>query len=331
MDSENSDSIILTYSQLFALGFPEELSLKAAQTHPNNISSAIDWIKSNKTNDIDTKKDKQPVHEDCTSIDQCKRIKNLIDALKYYQSLDIKDNDTNQHDNLIAFCTQKNTCLIDDYTHIILQHNDDMELIYDLIQTNYDELLSCDFATCGAYKRSNRNREMNCSEDKSNNVQFIFWRDLLDQMHCFMIHLFHCGLRIKKTDIENKNNDDNKTDEMNSNSDLDSCYDLDFASLTKIVTERRKRSQKMEHNKGDKFTIKLNGHNGKEEKTENKDKDDKRNNYASTAFSIGYTFYYWDYYKNKQSTRQWFNNENDHLGYSPCQLFIIKKYSSLQN
>eukprot|EP01084_Bolivina_argentea_P071675 130243_1 len=51
------------------------------------------------------------------------------------------------------------------------------------------------------------------------------------------------------------------------------------------------------------------------------------------SFNTGFIFYYWNYYKTaqqKQEYEQWFDNENDHSGYLPHQLYIPNKYTSLK-
>ena len=53
------------------------------------------------------------------------------------------------------------------------------------------------------------------------------------------------------------------------------------------------------------------------------------------TFSIGYPFFYWDYYKNKQKQQMEnqtvAHNINDYCGYSPKQLFIKPKYKDLKD
>ena len=52
---------------------------------------------------------------------------------------------------------------------------------------------------------------------------------------------------------------------------------------------------------------------------------------GNDAFSIGYIFYYWDYYALPKSNKNNFYwNINDHSGYEPHELYIKIKYSSLK-
>eukprot|EP01084_Bolivina_argentea_P226847 383122_1 len=247
----------------------------------------------------------------CTCVEKCSQIQRTIDALNTYQSLDFTRNDA--EDILIKYCSETYKYLIDDYNHILLKHNDDMDTIYKMIQSN-DLLSSCTFETCSSYQSSNRNRESDTINDTKQNLQFIFWKDLLDQIHCFMIHLFDSGIRIKQN--TNKN-DDTTTDIATSN-----------------IPSTRYKSKK--------FNINMNEGNNKEQKIDNEndqlllDEYDEKNanketcNNSSSCFSIGYTFYYWQYYKNNNIKHDYFNG-NDHLGYTVSELFIHKKYNNLQD
>eukprot|EP01084_Bolivina_argentea_P298538 514475_1 len=54
---------------------------------------------------------------------------------------------------------------------------------------------------------------------------------------------------------------------------------------------------------------------------------------SSASFSIGFRFYYWEYYKKlqcKQITNGDTWNINDHSGYNICDLYIIAKYNSFK-
>eukprot|EP01084_Bolivina_argentea_P264046 447136_1 len=49
------------------------------------------------------------------------------------------------------------------------------------------------------------------------------------------------------------------------------------------------------------------------------------------SFATGFLFYYWKHYNNpKQNTSEDTWNVNDHSGYTPTQLYVIKKYNSIK-
>lgn len=52
------------------------------------------------------------------------------------------------------------------------------------------------------------------------------------------------------------------------------------------------------------------------------------------SFDLGIRFYYWDYWKNVRTNYQNIQhdtNHNDHNGYTPSQLYIDPKYTSLKD
>ena len=53
---------------------------------------------------------------------------------------------------------------------------------------------SCDLDECACFSRLNRVRE---EEEKMHCLDVIVLRDLLDSIHCFLLHSFDSGLKIK--------------------------------------------------------------------------------------------------------------------------------------
>ena len=51
---------------------------------------------------------------------------------------------------------------------------------------------------------------------------------------------------------------------------------------------------------------------------------------GNTSFSIGFIFYYWDYYKDLEISNEIYKNQNDHSGYTQRELYIPIKYKSLK-
>eukprot|EP01084_Bolivina_argentea_P306808 530231_1 len=59
----------------------------------------------------------------------------------------------------------------------------------------------------------------------------------------------------------------------------------------------------------------------------------KKDQNVSSSFSIGYRFYYWEYYKRKETltdTEQHPSNMNHHSNYNICELYIEKKYDTFK-
>eukprot|EP01084_Bolivina_argentea_P304299 525476_1 len=133
--------------------------------------------------------------EECTSIMTCNCVKRIIYALKYYQSLDIINTKCDR-DKLVIFCHETYKSVLDDYIEILERHNNqnDLEGIFQLLITQYD-LKECNIMNCKLAWRYNRNRE---NDQIEKDHEYTFYRDVIDQIHCYLYHLYDMAFRIKR-------------------------------------------------------------------------------------------------------------------------------------
>eukprot|EP01084_Bolivina_argentea_P157434 274357_1 len=90
---------------------------------------------------IDDKKNITKEQNNCKSWISCSCTQRIINALKYYESLDIIHNESDK-DSLFEFCHEKYPSLLNDYIHIIQTHNDEFQDIHDYICQN-EQLKPC--------------------------------------------------------------------------------------------------------------------------------------------------------------------------------------------
>eukprot|EP01084_Bolivina_argentea_P294239 506230_1 len=238
----------------------------------------------------------------CISIDKCAETRRIMDTLIYYQS-----SNAQPIDSLVDYCTNKHKTLIDDYNHIITYHSNDIELIYDFIKQNktYQPLLSCEFTTCSMYKRSNRNRD-SVPSNSNTDLSFIFWRDLMDQMHSFILHSLDSGIRIKKN-IQQSTDNITQYDEKKADNNDVTYIDPALQLMSKEISQRQKVLEKLNIENKRFITHKF---------------DLNMNIYKKQAhFNVGFTFYYWPYYKNQNNVKQYWFNQNNYLGYNASELY----------
>eukprot|EP01084_Bolivina_argentea_P134023 236476_1 len=262
-------------------------------------------------------------------VSKCKQTQRILDALLHYQELSAYGNPN----TLVKFCSQTYKYLIEDYSHIMIYHNnnDDIEFINNLIFTDkkYVALSKCDPGQCQCSVRNRRNRGTDNDKTKSTNVDSIFWRDFLDQIHAFLVHTFQFGGRIKKNDYSI-----NEQDEKKANDEDVSCVDKSFNLLRKVVEARKEIFERIDSAKGQSTKFNITANNNDNAITDNDEEKTNPKKATSSAFSIGITWYYWDYYKAKKEIEQatsWDGqNENDHLGYNYQDLFVKKKYKHLK-
>eukprot|EP01084_Bolivina_argentea_P114896 204449_1 len=139
----------------------------------------------------------------------CIVVDRIINGLKYYASLDT----TTYNDKLVEFSTLY-LSLLNDYTHIITHHNNDVDTIQNVLNAK------CDITTCSLLIRNFANESSTDNYDP----EFIFYRNLFDAMHCYVYHSYDIGLRVNRDHIITENVDDE--------------YDVQFANICKIIDEK---------------------------------------------------------------------------------------------
>eukprot|EP01084_Bolivina_argentea_P280657 480002_1 len=168
-------------------------------------------------------------HTECASATNCNCTKRVITALNDFQSLDVTNNEDDNH-KLVLLCEKQYKSILDDFIHLIQNHNNDSDLnqIWKLAITQHD-FVKCDINKCASKERYYRDRRNN-KQHKMEDENVIFYRDLLDQIHCFIFHLYDSGLRIKKKDITAK------IENINNNS----WFDETFSTICDEVKAKKK-------------------------------------------------------------------------------------------
>eukprot|EP01084_Bolivina_argentea_P008584 16055_1 len=375
-------------------------AIKSYSTNRNNIS--LPSLK----NSHSCKKSKKPTYfsifknqkSECKSEDDsCDHVNRIIYAMKYYQSLDASQNHEYQ-ENVITLVKDDYELLLDDYIHLIIFHSKSIDKIYIKMTTEFN-ILQCEFAKCKSAIRHNRDRTKNDKQleakydDSDDNLQFIFFRDILDSCHCYLFHLYDAGLRIKLSDIKHHNDRENphfdytsaqihkilketvialnklehfnfdryqstkfdlncnvanKTSEVNGSNEIttrtfmDGMYD--YVNEFNVEKQQISKICISEEYDSDAFSIDIWGNDIEESNIkrwlQNDYQSDLLRKYIyqikmdEHSFKIGYTFYYWDNYKNLDVTyqhQQMDFNIIDYSLYSPKQLYVANKYAHLKD
>ncbi len=177
----------------------------------------------------------------CTSLqERCDYTTRVIHAIKYYSSftnvINISD-DLKQ--NLVKFGKEIYTSLLDDFIHITQYHNDHLDAILQIITVEYG--VKCNFKDCRSLSRHFGDAELEGKENEDD--EFIFYRNLFDSVHCYLLHSFDIGLRVSKKDLQSN--------------DGTHDYDEQFSNVRCIVEEKANdfKSKRFTVNK---FNIKVN-------------------------------------------------------------------------
>eukprot|EP01084_Bolivina_argentea_P273455 465809_1 len=271
----------------------EQEQERSKQSLPEESLFSVTSIKSSNVAEIDV----QTIL--CDSLQHCPSMHRITQHLQTYQLIenDIIDD--------IDFMMQMNEFIIDDYHHILIQHLSHKHIghineEFNLLNHELNKKIYCNVDKCSSIKRYHRIRE-NIPSQIIRSPELQFYIDLMDTIHCYFIHSFHLGMRVKLNKYYNSN------DFMECKytaTELD-CYDQQIKTI-----KRRLNQLNITRNRNRFFTTLTN--------------PDNTAQYAK-SYSFGHKYYYWDEFK--------YNNEHDHgpnKGYLKRDWYIKKKYDSIK-
>eukprot|EP01084_Bolivina_argentea_P056845 103962_1 len=212
----------------------------------------------------------------------CNALKRIVFALKMHQM--------NQNVNDIY------VSLIQDYHHILHSHIKKFEsLNVDIFALIYEEIsksVKCDIKKCKAYIRNNRDR--NVKNDTGIDIN----TDILDTIHCYLLHSYDIGFRIRKHAKDTSNLEEELEYED------DSCWaDFKLKQLKTYLTEKRKNIKNIrgiERFESNKFNTNIVVQS--QQKIEEKSVDDNVNESNHCDYSFGEKYCYWKRSDNKSDT-----------------------------
>eukprot|EP01084_Bolivina_argentea_P228887 386471_1 len=200
----------------------------------------------------------------CSAIDDCLSVKRMGNALKFY--VQIIDNNKGD-DVILSDCLllenylSEYTNLMNDYGHIIYEHLDkndndaQFKQIYDYLINEYD--LKCNVNNCSKYHRNCRNMQKQriiINHDNNDNQESICtgndyyhlaaYIDILDTIHCNLLHSYDIGYRINKNELVaviNNKNDQHHTDSCRD--DLNVNVNEHMVKMNAALASKRKLLQ----------------------------------------------------------------------------------------
>ena len=170
-------------------------------------------------------------------IDGCDALKRLRHALKYYSKFDIinNPNDKNIFANFIID-TYKN--FLNDYIHLVDNHSKQIQQINEQLEKD-GNFNNCNIKTCKFTSRHYRTNNLQNDNNNDNNRDedddlLNFYTDTIDSLHFYLLHLFDCGLRVKRDD-----NDKNEENKDETQFDDNTLIDAAFAGILRAVNARK--------------------------------------------------------------------------------------------
>eukprot|EP01084_Bolivina_argentea_P236910 398283_1 len=143
----------------------------------------------------------------CSSVSNCSSVRIVLNQSSYYSTLDLKKVDDRK--KFLQFIDNKclKEALIDHFIHIVTKHVNETEIIFGIAVEEYFYEV-CDVTNCKLTVRHTRNRGEHKTEethdhDNELGVDIVFWRDLFDNIHCYLCHIYDFGYRSKTHSMKN--------------------------------------------------------------------------------------------------------------------------------
>eukprot|EP01084_Bolivina_argentea_P318559 552471_1 len=181
-------------------------------------------------------------------IKSCDYLCRILHALQLYKSLNNLNNPSNDNINIWTdFCLDKYTQIVDDYSHIISSHSEQIEEINNQL-INDQTIGNCIASNCtlltryyGRRRSDDIHEAKNDSKENEPEIQekLSFYVDLLESMHYWLFHLFHTGMRTKKNIFIETDNKTNDNEEENKYENEQKHFDIEFAKMRKYIVKQR--------------------------------------------------------------------------------------------
>eukprot|EP01084_Bolivina_argentea_P292202 502287_1 len=276
----------------------------------------------------------------------CEAVNRLVEALKYYSSLEIMNNKNHQN-KFTAFIGRIYKKFLDDYYHLIEQH-DNLEQISDALTASK----SCNESSCSFTFRHYADAN---TIKKLDDETLEFYKTEFDQLHYHLFHLFDAGLRTRtlsqrpqrnskaarrRFENSNKFNISGSGIEDKSGGFIDELYA--HLSRSKIKTSViNKLAAYIDCEQYDTDSLKMEFYYECNNIAMNMQNTElihkigeflKATSIRSSSFSIGQIFYYWSKY---QHMEEWDQNKikcniNNHGGHTIAELFVPKKWETFK-
>ena len=167
---------------------------------------------------------------------QCPSILRLFEILRQYISLNPAQSSQNR-ERFIHLITTEYTNLLNDYIHFIKHHQHEIEEIHEDLVKNKD-FKKCNFKSCEYTFRHHRVHERNIDYSQADDI-FDFYKETMDSLHCYMLHIFDVGLRTPSipTTVAIKYEEKSNTKQE------DEFFDAKFANLRRKISETNRNTQ----------------------------------------------------------------------------------------
>ena len=153
----------------------------------------------------------------------------LQKALQYFESLDLQNNSSNI-DEFMQFCDETYTQTLNDYIYVISTYGNELDGINSRLST-------CNQSHCSSFNRFHNRNFRQSPNTHHNDHRLQFYITIYDNIHNWLFHLYHTGMRTRK-DADDDNNDEENSEEG------DKYFDHRIARIRRRISDRRNKLRK---------------------------------------------------------------------------------------
>eukprot|EP01084_Bolivina_argentea_P291285 500608_1 len=126
-------------------------------------------------------------HDYCDQNTKCIHLQNFVKIMNEYMTDNIMTCITNMNEQSLS-------SIVNNYLHLLHEHDDDYQ--FEFIK---EQLNECELGNCNKFKRNNRNRMYKQTQTKyGKEIEFRkVCMKIMDKMHCYFCHCFDIGNRFK--------------------------------------------------------------------------------------------------------------------------------------
>eukprot|EP01084_Bolivina_argentea_P099828 179388_1 len=289
--------------------------------------------------------------------DQNSTVNAILDAVIFYQSLNLFTDDDKQ--KLLKYYESTYPELLEDFINLITKYSHNMDDIYEVATKKMD---MCDVLNCAFTQRHCRDRKTDAKYQQGNDpnseteeeLQFMFIRDMFDGIHCYILHQYDFGYRKHHDGIQksshtfhhprkNKFNIPINESNLKSVTFMDRLYnhvntrfgDKELSEMRTFFENEEFDSDAIQQDIKDSVQeSNVMKAFGNQKYSEIMYTFIRQSQLSQSAFSMGIIFYYWEYYKHLETNSvpdiENEGNINDHSGYNIVDLYVQPKYTNLK-
>jgi len=165
----------------------------------------------------------QKGEDHCKSLHEggtCTHLDRMILTLKFYSKWNVVT-DAHDKEQFMEFVNGIYVTLLSDYVHIMEKHHDacdwkrEIDVIYKKWGEDFRSYKPCDIKNnncllLDVHRKGRDEEEEKAESEEVESRQLVFYRDLMDSMHCYLLHQHENGFRIRVTEHSRRPNPKHK-------------------------------------------------------------------------------------------------------------------------